>query len=97
MDDIKLVGKKQNIDLMWKIPMKEVNFGEPTSFPDHVDLGRTQRECLEKSYQIPKNRMRIFLLGPVTWKVTRRNALKDISNLQIKRLNNIQSRNVIHG
>ena len=31
---------------------------------------------------------KLYLLGPVTWKVTRRNARKDIANLQIKRLNN---------
>ena len=29
-----------------------------------------------------------YLLGPLTWKVTRRNMWKDIANLQIKRLNN---------
>ena len=25
--------------------MKDVDLGEPTSFPDHVHLGCTQREC----------------------------------------------------
>ena len=30
----KLVGKKQNIDLMWKVLTKEVDLGEPTSFFD---------------------------------------------------------------
>ena len=45
VDAIKLAGKKQNIDPMWKLLMKEVDLGEPTSFPDHVDLGCTQREC----------------------------------------------------
>ena len=45
VDDIKLAGKKQNIDPMWKVPMKEVDLGEPTSFNDHVYLGRTQRGC----------------------------------------------------
>ena len=34
-DDIKLAGKKQNIDLMWKALNKEVDLGEPTSFLDH--------------------------------------------------------------
>ena len=32
VDDIKLTGKKHNIDPMWKIPNKEVDLGEPTSF-----------------------------------------------------------------
>ena len=37
VDDIKLAGKKQNIDPMWKL-LKEVDLGEPTSFLDHVYL-----------------------------------------------------------
>ena len=43
--DIKLAGKKQNINPMWKVLNKEVDLGEPTSFLDHVYLGCTQREC----------------------------------------------------
>ena len=45
VDDIILAGKKQNIDPMWKLLNKEVDFGEPTSFLDHVYLGCTQRQC----------------------------------------------------
>ena len=45
VDDIKLAGKKQNIDPMWKVLMTEVDLGEPTSFLDHVYLGCTQRQC----------------------------------------------------
>ena len=45
VDFMKLAGKKQNIDPMWEILMKDVDLGEPTSFPDHVYLGCTQREC----------------------------------------------------
>ena len=45
VDDIKLVGKKQNLDPMWKLLNKEVDLGEPTSFLDHVFLGCTQRQC----------------------------------------------------
>ena len=45
MDDIKLAGKKHNIDPMWKVLNKEVDLGEPTSFLDHVYLGCTQRKC----------------------------------------------------
>ena len=41
VDDIKLAGKKHNIDPMWKV-LKEVDLGEPTSFLDHVYLGCTQ-------------------------------------------------------
>ena len=43
MDDIKLAGKKQNINPMWKVLNKEVDFGDPTSFFDHVYLVCTQR------------------------------------------------------
>ena len=45
VDDIKLAGKKQNINPMWKLLNKEVDLGEPTSFLDHVYLGCTQRQC----------------------------------------------------
>ena len=45
VDDIRLAGKKQNIDPMWKTLNKEVDLGEPTSFLDHAYLGCTQRQC----------------------------------------------------
>ena len=45
VDDIKLAGKKQNIDPMWKLLNKEVDLGETTSFLDHVYLGCTRRQC----------------------------------------------------
>ena len=45
VDDIKLAGKKQKLDPMWKVVNKEVDLGEPTSFLDHVYLGCTQRQC----------------------------------------------------
>ena len=41
LDYIKLAGKKQNMNPMWKVLNKEVDLGEPTSFFDHVDLGCT--------------------------------------------------------
>ena len=45
VDDTELAGKKQNLDLMWKLLNKEVDLGEPTSFLDHVYLGCTHRQC----------------------------------------------------
>ena len=33
VDDIKLAGKKQNIDPMWKVLNKEVGFGRTNIFP----------------------------------------------------------------
>ena len=41
----KLAGKKQNVNPTWKILMKDVDLGEPTSFLDQVYLGCTQRKC----------------------------------------------------
>ena len=48
VDDIKLAGKKQNINPMWKVLNKEVDLGEPTSFVDHVHLGCTQKTMRNK-------------------------------------------------
>ena len=59
VDDIKLNGKKQNIDPMWKLLNKEVDLGEPTSFLDHVYLGCTQRQC-EISKDIVDNYRAVF-------------------------------------
>ena len=43
--DVKLAGKKQNINPTWMILMKDVDKGEQTPSVDHVYLGCTQREC----------------------------------------------------
>ena len=45
VDDIKLAGKKQNINPTRKALNKEVDLGEPTSFLDHVYQKCTQRQC----------------------------------------------------
>ena len=45
VDDLKLAGKKQNLDPMWKLLNKEVDLGASISFLDHVHLGCTQRQC----------------------------------------------------
>ena len=59
MDDIKLAGKKQDNDPMWKVFNKEVDLGEPTSFLDHENLGCTQRQC-EISKDIVDNYRTMF-------------------------------------
>ena len=56
---IKLAGKKQNINSMWKVLNKEVYLGEPTSFLDHVYLGCTQRQG-EMSKDIVDNYRTMF-------------------------------------
>ena len=55
VDDIKLAGKTENIEPTWKILMEDVDLGEPTSFPDHVYLGCTQRECQISKGIVDKN------------------------------------------
>ena len=55
----KIGWKKQNIDPMWKVLVKEVDLGEPTSFLDQVYLGCTQREC-ETSKDIVDNYRDMF-------------------------------------
>ena len=59
VNDIKLAGKKQNLDPMWKVLNKEVDLGEPTSFFDHVYLVCTQRQC-EISKDIEDNYRTMF-------------------------------------
>ena len=59
VDDIKLAGKNQNLDPMWKVLNKEVDLGEPTSFLDHVYLVCTQRQC-EISRDIVDNYRTMF-------------------------------------
>ena len=59
VDDIKLAGKKQSLDPMWKLVNKEVDLGEPTSWLDHVYLGCTQRQC-EVSQDIVGNYRTMF-------------------------------------
>ena len=59
VDDIKLAGKKHNIDPMWKVLNKEFDLGEPASFLYHVYLGCTQRQC-EVSKDIVDNDRTMF-------------------------------------
>ena len=61
VNDIKLAGKKQNINptSMWKVLNKEVDLGEPTSFLDHENLEGTQRQC-EISKDIVDNHRAMF-------------------------------------
>ena len=59
VDDIKLAGKKHNLELMWKVLNKEVDLEEPTSFLYHVYLGCTQRQC-EISKDIVDNYRTMF-------------------------------------
>ena len=59
VDDIKLAGKNQHINPMWKALNKEVDLGEPTYFLYHVYLGCTQRLC-EISNDIVENCRTMF-------------------------------------
>ena len=66
VDDIQLAGKTENIEPTWKILMKDVDLGEPTSSLDHENLGCTQRQCAIKNGDLMQ---KSYLLGPTTWKV----------------------------
>ena len=104
VDDIKLDGKKQNLDPMWKLLNKEVGLGEPTSFLDHVYLGCTQRQCeISKDIVEPclnreflrgdwRNyhslKIFVFLHGLMTWLVMQRSVWNDIVSWRTRRLNN---------
>ena len=70
VDDIKLAGMTENIEPTWKISMKDVDLGEPTSFLDHVlFVGCTQRKCQIRkdvlaNYRDRYVRIQGFLLEP---------------------------------
>ena len=101
VDDIKLAGKKQNIDPMWKVLNKEADLGEPTSFLDHVYLECTQRQN-EIRKDIVDNCRTMFesrISAGATeklpcsenlciWRVMPRNLWNDIVSKQRKRFNN---------
>ena len=59
VEDIKFAGKKQIINPMWKVLNTEVDFGEPTSFLDHVYLVCTRRQS-EISKDIVDNYRTMF-------------------------------------
>ena len=52
VDDIKLAGKKQHINPMWKV-LNKVDLGEPTYFLDHVYLVCPQGHCEMRKDTIP--------------------------------------------
>ena len=56
MDDVKLAGRKQNFDPMWKVLNKEVDLGEPTSFFDHENLDCSQRQSEISKYIVDSYR-----------------------------------------
>ena len=45
VDDFKMVGKRHNLDPMWKISMTQIVLAKSTRFLDQVYSGCTQREC----------------------------------------------------
>ena len=48
VDDIKMVGKKNNLQPMWKRWMKQIDLEKRTQSVDQVFLECTQRECKQK-------------------------------------------------
>ena len=47
---------RHNMEPTWKILMKDVDLGEPTSFLDHVNLGCTRWECTKSNDIVTKYR-----------------------------------------
>ena len=89
VDDIKVAGKKQNINPMWKVLNKEVDMGEPTFSLDHVYLGCLNPEFPQeqlKNYHARK--IWVSLRGHMTWRAMPRNVWNDIVSWRTKRLNN---------
>ena len=56
VDDIKLTGRKKNINPTWEVLNKQVELGEPTSFFDHVYLECTQRHCDSRKHIVDNYR-----------------------------------------
>ena len=63
VDDIKLAGKKQNINPMWKVLNKEVDLGDPTSFLDHENVG--MKACMDDHQPSPTDLYRTRELAPI--------------------------------
>ena len=80
VDDIKLAGKKQNLDPMWKILLKDVDLGEPTSYLDHVYVGCTQRLC-QISKETVDNYKSMFEIQNFCWCYGKIQKLKVQGNL----------------
>ena len=72
VDDIKLAGRKHNIDPMWNVLNKEVDLGDSTSFLDHEDLVCTQTQWKKQRYcwQV-QNHVWIQNFRRSNWKITR--------------------------
>ena len=66
----KLAGKKLNINPMWKVLNKEVDLVEPTSFPNHVYLGCTQRQNKQGYCGQLQNHVWIQNFRRSNWKIT---------------------------
>ena len=57
---MKLAGKEQNINPTWKVLMKDIDLGEPTSFLDHVYLveameGNSWKDLANWRTKLPSN------------------------------------------
>ena len=47
VDDIKMAGRRENMEPTWKILMEDVVLGEPTSFLDHVYVRVVLKESVQ--------------------------------------------------
>ena len=64
VDDVKMVGKKQNMESICKTRQKETNFEDPTPLADEVHLGCMQRDAkvvpkaVQSKTELPKSALR---------------------------------------
>ena len=72
VDDIKMAGKKQNLALMWKKLMKDVDIEDPTTFLDHFiqDAFEGNANQTRKSLNNTQ-KVRVTYFSRSNWKITR--------------------------
>ena len=102
VDDIKLAGKNQNIDLMWKVIWENQHLSlimyTWAVLKDYVKQAKTlwtiTEPCLNREFprgelkNFHSTRIFVFLYGPTIWKVMPRNAWSDIVSWRTRRLSN---------
>ena len=108
MDDIKLSGKKQNINPMWKVFNKEVHLSLTCMWDSMTKWNKAKilltitEPCLNPEFlqQQLKNyhtrKIWVFLRGLLIWRVMPRNAWNEIVSWRIKRIKTLQSINSLH-
>ena len=67
VDDIKLAGKKSNLDPMWKLLNKEVYLGEPNIFPGSSILGLYSKTMWNKQRYCGQSQSHVWIANFRGW------------------------------